>query len=67
MWIWVALPFPVEDPYKGKPRWSFPGHRHGECGFGGMKMKEAEEWKERGKEEATEGEREKEDKGAAAS
>lgn len=29
VWVWVAMPFPVEDPYKGKPRWSFP-HRHSE-------------------------------------
>lgn len=33
VWVWVAMPFPVEDPYRGKPKWSYPGdqHRLGEC------------------------------------
>lgn len=26
VWVWVAMPFPVEDPYRGKPRWKLPTH-----------------------------------------
>lgn len=61
VWIWVALPFPVEDPYKGKPRWQFPGHRHGEWEYEGVAGREGVEREE---DEGREGRREETRRGA---